>query len=453
MSKRNFILLIIVLVIAVIAVYGFLYFKNNNTGGEDTGTGINFLSQFNPFNSKPPTKPNTPGGTDIPNTEPGTNNTETENSIAKLKKVSSISVAGFGLFMKERLKEVPVPIPPATTVDGTPATPPAKTNTKPTPPPTELALAIRYVDRATGNIFQTFADKIEERKFSQTVIPKVYDAYFGKNAESVVMRHLKTNERTIETFLGTLPKEKLGEDIESNEIKGTFLNDNIKDISISPDATKMFYLFNSVAASGESAIGTILNFADSKKIQIFSSPFTEWLSLWATPKTITLTTKPAGVVAGYMYTIDVDKKNLVKMLGGINGLTTSTSPNGKLVLYANNNLSLSLYHTDTKISEAVEINTLPEKCVWNKTSEFVYCAVPQDPTAGSYPDDWYKGEVTFSDQIWRINVQDGTANILADLSAAAGEDIDGIKLAVDSGENYLFFVNKKDSILWELALR
>ena len=31
-----------------------------------------------------------------------------------------------------------------------------------------------------------------------------------------------------------------------------------------------------------------------------------------------------------------------------------------------------------------------------------------------------------------------------------GEDIDGIKLAMDEGENYLFFVNKKDSFLWEL---
>ena len=33
------------------------------------------------------------------------------------------------------------------------------------------------------------------------------------------------------------------------------------------------------------------------------------------------------------------------------------------------------------------------------------------------------------------------------------EKLDGIKLALDAGENYLFFVNKKDSFLWELNLK
>ena len=33
------------------------------------------------------------------------------------------------------------------------------------------------------------------------------------------------------------------------------------------------------------------------------------------------------------------------------------------------------------------------------------------------------------------------------------EDIDAIKLTIDEGENYLFFVNKKDSYLWELDLK
>lgn len=434
------------MVLAVIAVFGFLYFQGGGTtpGGENAGT--NFLSRFNPFASNnTPTSPAETPPIDINGDGIITNE---EMAVVKLKKVSSMPIAGFTIFAKERLKEEILVTPTETTTP--PQTPIKKVATKPVPPKTEFALALRYVERATGNIYQTFADKIEERRFSGTIIPKVYDAYFGNSASSVVMRHLKGDDRTIETFMGTLPKEKLGEDLDTNEIKGSFLVDNIKDISVSPDASKIFYLFN----AGESALGTTLNLSDSKKTQIFDSAFTEWNSFWPSSKIVTLTTKPSGGVPGYMYTVDVDKKNLTKVLGGVNGLTTLMSPDGKLILYSNNNLSLYLYHTDTKTFELLGVKTLPEKCTWDKTSEFIYCAVPSFIENTTYPDSWYRGEVSFSDQIWRISIKDRNATMIADpFLFAGGEDIDGIKLSVDSTENYLFFVNKKDSYLWELELK
>ena len=445
MSKRNFILLIIILGLAVIAVFGFLYSRKEATAPGDGDTSANFFSRLNPFGDKTSAPgdatPKNGGSVSESESVPGQ-----EVTLAKLKKVSSMPVAGFTVFMKERLKEILVVpqilvVPPETEVN--------KPATKPIPPPTEFALALRYADRATGNIYQTFADKIEERKFSETIIPKIYDAYFGKNGEFVVMRHLKINDRTIETFAGALPKEKIGEDIATNEIQGAFLVDDIKDISLSPDATKIFYLFN----SGESAIGIIYNLSDAQKTQVSDSAFTEWLSFWPSAKIITLTTKPSGSVPGYMYMIDVDKKNLTKVLGEVNGLTTQMSPSGKLVLYSDNTLLLSLYHPDTKTSEGLGVRTLSEKCVWNKTNEFVYCAVPVFTAGATYPDDWYKGEVLFSDQIWKINVQNGNATIIADPVEVSGEDIDGIKLALSPNEDYLFFINKKDSFLWELELR
>ncbi len=44
--------------------------------------------------------------------------------------------------------------------------------------------------------------------------------------------------------------------------------------------------------------------------------------------------------------------------------------------------------------------------------------------------------------------------MISDLSSINGiEDMDNIKLALDENANYLFFVNKKDSYLWELSLK
>ncbi len=446
MSKRNFILLIIILLIAVAGVFGFLYIRSGGSllnGGGDSG-GTNFFSIFNPFSSDDTSTPTEDPALDIDGD--GVVSDE-EMALVKLVKVSTVPVAGFTVFTKERLKEVPIPAPVVEAEGGAPI----KTKpTTPVAPPTEFATALRYVDKATGNIYQTFADKIEERRFSETIIPKVYDAYFGNNGQSVVMRRLKSNDVTIESFYGLLPKEKLGEDMVSNELKGAFLPEGIKDISLSPDASKIFYLSN----FGESIIGTTLSLSDTKKTQVFDSAFTEWNSSWPTLKTIALNTKPSSEVPGHMYTLDVDKKGFMRVLGGINGLTTLMSPDGKRVLVGNNTVSLYIYRMDTKTYETLGINTIPEKCVWGKTNITLYCAVPVNIEGTEYPDNWYRGEVSFSDQIWKINLIDGSTYMLADpILVPKGEDIDGIKLAVDAKEEYLFFINKKDSFLWKLDLK
>ncbi|OGI72275.1 hypothetical protein A3C60_00775 [Candidatus Nomurabacteria bacterium RIFCSPHIGHO2_02_FULL_37_45] len=442
MSKRNFILLIIILILVVIAFVVFLYSRpGTNTPTDNGDQGTNFISRFNPFTK------NTPPPTATPPTNIGEDDTNTIKEIPKLVKVSSMPIAGFIVFVKERLKDIPVAPPTPETEQGLP---PLKT-AKPTPPLTEFVGALRYVERATGNIYQTFVDKIIERKFSTTIIPKIYEAYFGNRGESVVMRYLKENDKTIETFVGTLPKEYLGADTTANnEIKGYFLPDNVKDVSVSPNGLKVFYLFETV----DKIVGTTLNLSDGKKVQVFDSPFTEWLSGWASDKTITLTTKPSANIPGYVYTLSLDKKNLLKTLGDINGLTTLASPDGKLILYSDRSLSSYIYHTDSRNVDSLGIKTLPEKCVWGKGNDVVYCAVPKFADLGQYPDSWYQGEVSFNDQLWKVDIKTGNTTMISDpVTVVDGEEIDGIKLALDQGENYLFFVNKKDSFLWKLELK
>ena len=448
MSKRNFILLTIILIIAIIIFFGFLYFNQSPTVPGEVNNGTNFISQFNPFGNNKPKPPATTTPVDNSGNETGTT---TPTTTAKLIKVSSMPVAGFTVFSKERLKDVPIPAPVT----------PSKKTTKSTPPLTEFMPALKYVERATGNIYETFADKIEEKKFSTTVIPMVYEAFFGNKGNSVIMRYLKADAKTIITFVSALPKELLGADPSaSNEIKGSFLPEDIKDVSLSTDTLSLFYLFS----SGDGVVGNTYNLSTSKKVQVFDSPFTEWLSSFPISKMITFTTKPSSGIPGYMYTMDPTNKNynLHEVLGNINGLTTNPSPNGKLVLYSNDSLSLNIYHLDTKVSDALGIKTLAEKCVWNKTSDTVYCGVPKSIAAGQYPDSWYQGEVSFGDQIWKIDVKTDNATMIVDpatmnngepASPSQGGDIDSIKLALDDGENYLFFVNKKDSFLWELALK
>ena len=454
MSKRNFILIVIILVVIVAVIFGFFYFYQpaNQTG--DNVEGTNFFANFLPFGgSKNTTPTNTNPPVDISGYEQPVNGTKTSNVI--LKKVSSFPIAGFGVFMKERFKDVVNPNLTTKLPNNSEALPllGGKASKLPIPSmsPTEFMPALRYVNKATGNIYQTFADKIDERKFSSTIIQKVYEAYFGNKGGSVIMRYLKTDNKTIETFVGNLQKEYLGGDsIGTNEVTGSFLPENISDMTLSFDSLKIFYLFN----VGDNATGVTYLLQTNTKIQVLDSSFTEWLSSWPKNNLITVTTKPSASVPGYMYSINPDNKDFNKILGGINGLTTLTSPDGKMVLYGDNNLLLNIFNTETNSSTLVGVRTLPEKCVWGRVSDVIYCTVPKSISQEQYPDSWYQGEISFIDEIWKINVQSGNTIMISDpTTVEGGESIDAIKLALDESENFLFFINKKDSYLWELNLK
>ena len=91
--------------------------------------------------------------------------------------------------------------------------------------------------------------------------------------------------------------------------------------------------------------------------------------------------------------------------------------------------------------------------MWGSASDVLYCAVPTNLTAGQYPDTWYQGEVSFTDQIWKIDLKTGATTMLVDpVTIRGGEEIDGIKLSLSPDGKYLLFVNKKDSFLWKLDL-
>ena len=65
---------------------------------------------------------------------------------------------------------------------------------------------------------------------------------------------------------------------------------------------------------------------------------------------------------------------------------------------------------------------------------------------------WYQGITSFSDSVWMIDIETQTVKVLADPVNIAGEEIDLIKPVLSQDENYLFFINKKDSSLWSLRL-
>ena len=99
------------------------------------------------------------------------------------------------------------------------------------------------------------------------------------------------------------------------------------------------------------------------------------------------------------------------------------------------------------------VQTLADKCTWgNFYKNLVYCAVPSRSVAGSYPEDWYTGIVSFSDKIWQINATTGEVKLVSNIIGQSDRPIDGFNLSTDSKDNFLFFMNKTDLSLWSLDL-
>jgi hypothetical protein len=345
-------------------------------------------------------------------------------------------ISGYGIIQKERFVEIPDVLPTETTEE----------NNNTTPPEVEYISVIKYADKVNGNIYQTFSDKIDERKFSETFIPSVYESFFTKN--SIIVRYL--NDQIIRTFIGDIPEDKLGADMsDGNEIFGDFLPENIKDISVSSNGNKMFYLTNST--NGVNGIMASSNGKEKK--QIFSSAFSEWTSSWVGEDQITLTTKPSGFVPGYAYLLDISSTNYEKIIGNILGLTTLMNNFGDLMAYTDQNLNLRIFDLNQNISKELRLRTHSEKCVWAKNNTTLYCAIPKEiPNGLIYPDIWYQGEVSYDDEIFRINTETGQRTKLSNLSLESGELVDAIYLKLDETEENLFFMNKKDSYLWRLEL-
>jgi hypothetical protein len=171
-----------------------------------------------------------------------------------------------------------------------------------------------------------------------------------------------------------------------------------------------------------------------------------------------VTTKPSGFAPGYAYTLNTKTKAFTRLFGGINGLTTLGSPDLSQVLYGESGsgtLNLGVFVSKDSSLHDLSVRTLPEKCVWANTEKgIVYCAVPENVAFNTYPDVWYQGLITFSDDIWKINTNTGEKEILMIPDRQpGGEIIDMTNMSIDPNDDYLIFNNKIDLSLWGYQLK
>lgn len=301
---------------------------------------------------------------------------------------------------------------------------------------------VRYIERGLGHIYQTDRATYEEARVSSVTRPKITEALWGRGGKGLVLRTLDAKN------LDQIKTRTVSLDDPSNQ-KETSFPDFIPFMATSGDGTDaLFYLANSADLS----LGAVSTFGKTKESVPFRSSFTEWLPQFPNKNLVTLTTRPSANIPGYTFFLNPATKKLDSVLGGINGLTTLTRGDGLYVLYSktvNGNFPLFVYDAQKKVSRDLSIYTLPEKCVWGlKDPNTAYCAVPKNYQTGNYPDLWYQGVVSFTDELWKLNVITGDATRLLSLNDPTTPKLDIQNMAISSDDAHLAFMNKVTGTPW-----
>jgi len=146
---------------------------------------------------------------------------------------------------------------------------------------------------------------------------------------------------------------------------------------------------------------------------------------------------------------------LEDVLSEIVGLYSIVSQDGKGVLYSSSgSQGMSLWFLDRNSGDiqSIQKSTLADKCAWaNSGKVIIYCAVPKNISFRNLPDEWYQGNISFNDEIWKINLETGETELVVDLEKTSGEIIDVLRLSVK--EDYIVLINKLDMTLWGINLK
>lgn len=414
MSKRNSILIISAVAILIIGGILFFYFSSNkNTNTTTVATSTNPFGNTSEYNSNNNT-----------NSGQTNSNQQTDNEIIqntnKLSQIYKNPTSG-SVFIKNK----------------------------------DNQNVLRFVDRAVGNVYEYIPEtQTSVNRVTNTTIPKIQEAVWSSVGNKLILRYLENDTDTITSFSGKIEAENTSSSTDSlGKITGSFLSTNIGQLIANPKGDKLFALVDKSDRSG--TYGFTTNFDGSSKKSIFDSSILYWNISWPKENIITFTTKPNSKDVGLLYFFNTQTYSMDRILGNIIGLSTKVNRDADLVAYSystNNAFAFDVYDVKNKISKNFKVSALVDKCVWGiSDTKILYCAIPKSITEGNYPEIWYQGLVSFSDNIWKLDIENGIMTTLYE-AESDGVTFDAIDLNISSDDKYLSFSNKNDLSLWLLEL-
>lgn len=187
----------------------------------------------------------------------------------------------------------------------------------------------------------------------------------------------------------------------------------------------------------------------SPSLRLSAIPQSPFISYWDTPLNTKINPLEAVSITGG------DKKRISE---GKYGADYLWSPKGDTALMSwtpqKSGSKLTLATITANGSEYTDLNfpTMVSKCVWSNDNITIYCAHPGSfPSGTVLPDDYAKKYVYTKDAFWKINTKTGETERIIELTEI-DKEYDATNLFLSGNESKLFFVNRKDDMLYSIEL-
>lgn len=293
---------------------------------------------------------------------------------------------------------------------------------------------VRYVDRASGNLYRFRLDARTLERITSFTLPGIQEVAWSSDGSRAFLRYISTEfgAPRFETY-----------SLSASGGEGYLLQSGITNIIVTGTSSVLTTL-----SSSNGTVGTRSTLAGTNPSTVFTSPLS-MLHVLPAGNSYAGFTKPSALVPGYAFSI-TRTGDFTRILGPLSGLSILPNPSGSRYLYSyreNSGIRLALYDSSTQEAVVLPVATIAEKCVWRSDSLVVYCAVPRT-LSGTFPDDWYLGEVQTSDRVWKIDLEARVAALEFDPSTAGDSNIDAVALTLDAEDDVLVFTNRDDGSLW-----
>ncbi len=314
---------------------------------------------------------------------------------------------------------------------------------------------LRFVERATGYVYDANLETGAVARISNTLSPKVYEVIISKSGR-VIERTLDADGR-ISTTAHLFAASSTASATTSAATSTRLLPKDIERIAVDPKTENLFYLIRS--ASGVE--GHQSEWGGTKATRVFSSGVLHWIPLWLSDGRVILTQNAASGVPGFAY--EIVRGETRPLLRNIAGLTLLPRASGSVIFGEATSGSFNLFAQAGPTSTAMRlsIKTAADKCAWTpdlltqstSTGKIVtkvtrtytaLCGVPEESPAPGFLENWYRGVTHTSDTLWWVDAGSGNATLVYNPNVSV--DVDRPQFNGTGG--YLAFINKTDLSLW-----
>lgn len=291
---------------------------------------------------------------------------------------------------------------------------------------------IRYMEKGTGHIYEIDLSTGNETLLRGTTIPQSAEAVFAKDASAVA----------ITTYEGGGNKtivQRLTQGNSSSSV-GISLPEGAREIAFSSATNTLFYALKEASGSA----GYSYNILTSKGSQLFKTALRDIEVIWGDP--IYLYTTPTSEQEGYIYRLNGNELGYVT--NGGRGLMGIAFEDIVATTIVGDEEPVSILQT-SEDSFTIPLPLIPEKCISKTTADaFFYCTAPFTLDVNDFPDSWYKGTVSFSDALWKVDTRSTQVLFISDFLKESGREIDVSNIGMNDSGTLIYFINKNDNTLW-----